>query len=69
MRQKTLLACMLFASPALFASPYLTVSTSTTSRDYPIVADEPLVIPLTKDKYQLKISGIDGDCTNEYRIK
>ncbi|WP_394150952.1 alpha-amylase [Vibrio maritimus] len=65
MRQKTLLACMLLASPALFASPYLTVSTSTTSRDYPIVADEPLVIPLTKDKYQLKISGIDGDCTNE----
>ncbi|MGR5499866.1 alpha-amylase [Vibrio sp. DNB22_10_4] len=69
MKQKTLLACMLLASPGLLASPNITVSTSTTSRDYPITADEPLVIPLTKDKYQLKVSGIDGNCDRQLPSK
>ncbi len=69
MKHKTLLACMLLASPGLLASPNITVSTSTTSRDYPITADEPLVIPLTKDKYQLKVSGIDGSCDHQLPSK
>ncbi|MGL4829432.1 MAG: alpha-amylase, partial [Vibrio sp.] len=44
------------------ASPNLTVATTTNSRDFPLQADAPLVIPLTKGDYTLTISGIEGDC-------
>ncbi|MFC5079875.1 Alpha-amylase precursor [Vibrio thalassae] len=65
MTHKTLLACMLLASPSLFASPYLTISTSTTSRDYPLDTTTPLIVTLNKDNYQLKVSGIDASCDNK----
>ncbi|NUW75088.1 alpha-amylase [Vibrio mediterranei] len=65
MKHKTLLAYMLLASPSLFASPYLTISTSTTSRDYPLDPTTPLVVTLNKDKYQLEISATDTLCNNE----
>lgn len=53
------------ALPALASSAStanLTVATTTNSRDFPLQADEPLVIPLTKGDYTLTISGIGGDC-------
>lgn len=62
MKHTTLLACMLLASPSLIASPYMTISTSTTSRDYPLDTENPVVVTLAKDKYELKVSGIDGHC-------
>ncbi|MGV2988290.1 alpha-amylase [Vibrio sp. E150_011] len=70
MNYKTLFTCMLAAAPsmmvttALHASPYLTISTTTTSRDYPIEDGQAVVIPLTKDDYQLKVSGINAQCDN-----
>ncbi len=54
------LALPALASPASTAN--LTVATTTNSRDFPLQADEPLVIPLTKGDYTLTISGIGGDC-------
>ena len=53
------------ALPALASSAStanLTVATTTNSRDFPLQANESLVIPLTKGDYTLTISGIGGDC-------
>ncbi len=54
------LAIPALASPNLTAN--LTVATTTNSRDFPLQADAPLVIPLTKGDYTLTISGIEGHC-------
>ncbi|MGC9401173.1 alpha-amylase [Vibrio genomosp. F10 str. 9ZC157] len=51
----------LIASTSM-ASPNLTIATTTTSRDFPLNSDTPLVVSLAKDSYTLKISGIEGDC-------
>ncbi|MGF1751006.1 alpha-amylase [Vibrio cionasavignyae] len=75
MKHKTLFTSLLIAMPSLFASsallasPYLTISTTTTSRDYPLENGNAVVVPLTKDKYQLTISGIDGQCDNQLPSK
>ncbi|WP_372078541.1 alpha-amylase [Vibrio amylolyticus] len=52
----------LAASANSVASPNLAISTTTTSRDFPLNGDTPLVVTLSKDEYTLKISGIEGDC-------
>ncbi|WP_171320968.1 alpha-amylase [Vibrio tubiashii] len=52
---------VLFSVPAV-ASPTLTLSTTTTSRDIPLSASEPAVMSLSKETYQLTVSGIDGNC-------
>ena len=52
---------VLFSVPAV-ASPTLTLSTTTTSRDIPLSASEPAVMSLSKETYQLTVSGIDGSC-------
>ncbi|NRB67076.1 MAG: alpha-amylase [Vibrio sp.] len=44
------------------ATPTLTISTTTTSRDFPLSTSDPLVLPLKKETYQVNISGIDGTC-------
>ncbi|NOH64838.1 alpha-amylase [Vibrio sp. RE88] len=49
-------------SSASLAAPTLTISTTTTSRDFPLSALDPLVLPLKKETYQVNISGIDGTC-------
>lgn len=46
----------------VFASPTLTLSTTTTSRDVPLSASEPVVLSLNKESYQLTISGVEGTC-------
>ncbi|MGL4191936.1 MAG: alpha-amylase [Vibrio sp.] len=54
------LSLPVLAAPNLTAN--LTIATTTNSRDFPLAADAPLVIPLTKGDYTLTISGIEGDC-------
>lgn len=49
-------------SVPVVASPTLTLSTTTTSRDVPLSASEPAVMSLSKETYQLTVSGIDGNC-------
>ncbi|WP_295895521.1 alpha-amylase [uncultured Vibrio sp.] len=44
------------------ASPNLAISTTTTSRDFPLNSDTPLIVTLSKDEYTLKVSGLEGDC-------
>ncbi|MEZ8098848.1 alpha-amylase [Vibrio bivalvicida] len=46
------------------ASPTLTLSTTTTSRDIPLSTSEATVMSLSKETYQLTVSGIDGTCPN-----
>ncbi|WP_156137452.1 alpha-amylase [Vibrio sinaloensis] len=53
---------LLATSTSAFAAPSLSVSTTTTSRDFPLTASDPLVLPLTKQLYQLKISDVEGEC-------
>ncbi len=61
MKYKILGLTVLLASPGIWAAN-LSVSTTTNSRDFPLSADRPLVIPLAKDSYTVKISDITGDC-------
>ncbi len=60
----------LISVPTL-ASPTLTLSTTTTSRDIPLSALEPAVMSLSKETYELKVSGIEGECPtiNEQRVR
>ncbi|CED60050.1 Alpha-amylase [Moritella viscosa] len=53
---------LMLVSPSLFASPNLTISTSTTSRDFLLTSESPLVVPLTKASYTLNVTGIEGSC-------
>lgn len=71
MKLKALSMALLLASPGLFASPNLTISTTTNSRDFPLSTETPLVIPLTKDNYTLKITGVEGNCqaNDEQKVK
>ncbi len=49
-------------SVPVVAGPTLTLSTTTTSRDVPLSASEPALMTLSKETYQLTVSGIDGNC-------
>ncbi|WP_456294960.1 alpha-amylase [Vibrio sp. AK197] len=49
-------------SVSALAAPNITVSTTTTSRNFPLDASDDLVIPLPKDDYTFKISGVMGNC-------
>lgn len=62
---------LLLTSVSVLAEPNITISTSTTSRDYPLSGSEPLVVPLVKDAYQFKVTGLDGECAAqpEQKIK
>lgn len=46
------------------AQPSLTISTTTTSRDFPLTSDAPIVLPLQKDAYTVIVSGLNGDCSS-----
>ncbi|CAH8239028.1 Periplasmic alpha-amylase [Vibrio aestuarianus] len=71
MKLTTLALALCAAAPVVLASPNLTISTTTNSRDFPLDAQQPLVIPLTKDSYTLKITGLEGNCVapNDQKIK
>lgn len=53
---------VLIASSSSVAQPTLSLSTTTTSRDFPLDAQQPLIVPLTKQTYQMKISDLSGNC-------
>lgn len=58
-----LLVAGICASGSLLAEPNITISTSTTSRDFPISAEQPLVVPLNKEQYIFKVTGVEGECS------
>ncbi|HDZ3715412.1 TPA: alpha-amylase [Vibrio vulnificus] len=62
MKLNAITLTLLLCSTAAIAEPNLTISTTTNSRDFPLSAEQPLVVPLVKDSYQLKITGLEGDC-------
>lgn len=65
MKHSTLLTALglIAASSSALAQPTLSVSTTTTSRDFPLDGSSPVILPLTKQTYQLKISDVAGDCS------
>ena len=62
MKRNLITTALLLVSASAVAAPNLTISTTTNSRDFPLNAETPLVVPLTKDTYTLKITGLDGEC-------
>ncbi|HAS6349568.1 alpha-amylase [Vibrio sp. IRLE0018] len=62
MKLNAITLTLLLSSTAAIAEPNLTISTTTNSRDFPLSAEQPLVVPLVKESYQLKITGLEGDC-------
>ncbi|CAH0526651.1 alpha-amylase [Vibrio hippocampi] len=58
-----LLTSVLLTSVSALADPNITISTGTTSRDYPLNSEQPLVVSLVKDAYRFKVVGVTGDCT------
>ena len=71
MKLNLITTTLLLSSASAIAEPNITISTTTNSRDFPLSAEQPLVVPLTKDGYTLKITGIEGNCTaaEEQKIK
>ncbi|BDR15294.1 alpha-amylase [Vibrio sp. STUT-A11] len=63
MKLNLITTTLLLASASAIAEPNITISTTTNSRDFPLSAEQPLVVPLTKDGYTLKITGVEGSCT------
>ncbi len=60
---------LLAISSAATASPNITISTTTNSRDFPLNSESPLVVPLTKDNYTLTITGVTGNCSADPQAK
>jgi alpha-amylase len=63
MKQNLITTTLLLASASAIAEPNISISTTTNSRDFPLSAAQALVVPLTKDGYTLKITGVEGECT------
>ncbi len=62
MKLNLITTTLLLTSASAIAEPNISISTTTNSRDFPLSAEQPLVVPLTKDGYTLKITGVEGDC-------
>lgn len=71
MKLNLITTTFLLASASAIAEPNITISTTTNSRDYPLNVEQPLVVPLTKDGYTLKVTGVEGNCTapDEQKVK
>ncbi|WP_159737375.1 alpha-amylase [Vibrio atypicus] len=54
---------LILTSTFVSAQPTLSISTTTTSRNFPLNTEEPVVVPMTKQKYQIKISDLEGNCS------
>ncbi|WP_022941926.1 alpha-amylase, partial [Psychromonas hadalis] len=66
--RSTLLLALAAVSPAVFAAN-IAISTTTNSRSFPLSETQPLVVPLTKDSYTLKITEVEGECATTERQK
>lgn len=62
MKLSTLFLALAAVSPTVFAAN-LSISTTTNSRNFPLSETQPLVVPLTKDSYTLKITEVGGECS------
>ncbi|MBW3695432.1 alpha-amylase [Vibrio sp. T187] len=60
--KSTIYGLALVSASSVFASPTITISTTTNSRDFPLNSDNPLVLPLVKDSYTVQVTGIEGTC-------
>ncbi|WP_158135493.1 alpha-amylase [Vibrio navarrensis] len=71
MKLNAITLTLLLSSAAAVAEPNLTISTTTNSRDFPLSTEQPLVVPLVKDTYTLKVTGLEGNCQaqDDQRIK
>ncbi|SON52882.1 alpha-amylase [Vibrio tapetis] len=71
MKRTLLTSAILAATFQSYASPNITIATSTNSRDFPLSADSALVVPLSKSQYTFTVNGLDGTCsaTENQRIK
>ncbi|OBT16297.1 alpha-amylase [Vibrio sp. UCD-FRSSP16_10] len=58
-----ILSAITLTSPLLYAEPNISIATSTTARDFPLNANEPLIVTLNKNKYVFKVAGLEGNCT------
>ncbi len=65
------LSAITLSSSLAYADPNVSIATTTTARDYPLNASEPLVVTLNKDSYVFKVTGIEGECVapQEQRIR
>ncbi|MFA0049543.1 alpha-amylase [Vibrio breoganii] len=65
------LSAITLSSSLAYADPNVSIATTTTARDYPLNASEPLVVTLNKDSYVFKVTGIEGECVapEEQRIR
>ncbi len=68
MRHHLLALAVATTACSAYADPTLTLSTSTTSRDWPLTSGE-VTINLSKQTYQLAISGIDSGCKDVFADK
>ncbi|CAM2917669.1 alpha-amylase [Vibrio rarus] len=57
-----LLSAMALHSPFIYAGPNISITTSTTARDFPLSGETPLIVSLNKNKYLFKVNGLEGDC-------
>lgn len=62
MKLRNLCLALISVSPGLFAAN-LTIATGTNSRDFPLSDAQPLIVPLNKDDYSLKITDLAGPCS------
>ncbi len=53
-----------YSQPSL-AQPGITIATTTSSRDYPLTTEAPLVVPLTKNSYTVIVSPAGDSCSAE----
>jgi alpha-amylase len=59
---KNILPTIVLLCTAQLHAATLTVSTSTSSRDYPLSTAQPLAVPLAKGSYTLQVSDLIGTC-------
>ncbi|USD66816.1 alpha-amylase [Vibrio sp. SCSIO 43136] len=69
MKRTLLAASVAIVASNAFAEPNITIATSTNSRDFPLSADTPLVVPLNKSEYTFTINGVEGNCVAEANQK
>jgi len=69
MKINLLTFALLTLSATATASPDITISTTTNSRNFPLDSETPLVVPLTKDNYTLTVAGIEGHCSADPQAK
>lgn len=71
MKRTLLTSAILAAAFQSYASPNITIATSTNSRDFPLSADSALVVPLNKSQYTFTVNGLDGACSaiDNQRVK